>query len=59
MCSVSSVQKSSSKFANLDNESDSNKKKQKLSSVDPRKELAEEYERELKEKQGDKYTRFQ
>ena len=27
--------------------------------MDARKELAEEHERELKEKHGDKYTRFQ
>ena len=59
MRSVSSVQKSSSKCANLDCENKNDKKKQKLSSADARKELAEEHERELKEKHGDKYTRFQ
>ena len=40
-------------------ENDSDKKKQKLSSVDARKELAEEHEQVLKEKHGDKYMRFE
>ena len=35
---------------------ESDKKKQKLSSVHARKELAEEHEQELKEKHVDKYT---
>lgn len=47
------------KHARLDAVNDSNGKKPKLSSVDSKKALAEEHEQELKDKHGDKYTRFQ
>ena len=54
------VNKSShGKRAHLDAENDSNRKKQKLSSMDEKKALAEEHEQQLREKHGDKYTRFQ
>ena len=54
------VNKSShGKHAHLDAENDSNRKKQKLSSMDEKKALAEEHEQQLREKHGDKYTRFQ
>ena len=47
---------SRSKRSNVDAENDTDKKKQKMSKS---KALAEEYEQELKEKHGDKYTHFQ
>ena len=42
-----------------DTENESGRKKQKLSSMDEKKALAEEHEHELREKHGDKYTHFQ
>lgn len=56
MRNESVVSKSRSKRGSTEDESNTEKKKQKLCSS---KELAEEHEQELQEKHGSKYTRFQ